>query len=590
MADASWQEDALALLAQGDTAVARSLALGARDAAPAAAWLILGLAERQAGDRVAARAAFTEAARAAPHDERPLLEQAEEALALGDPQDARRLLHAAATVAPASPWPQERLGELAMLARRPAEARAHFAAAAALAPRSLRARLGQAEALAAEGDDAAAAAVLAAAEAALGSRPETTAHAIALLRERGHWPAARRAARAAIAAAPRETLLWREAAGLEWRLASPADFAAWLDAAPAPAAADRAHFAGLRALAAEAAGDMAGAARAAEAALDLHPEEHAARAVIARVALLQGALPAARAAIVTLAEREAAMNRMQGRLPDAGMSFLGTVLAEFELDAPLLTRLATLPDAPEPLLELAREHPDSTLLALRLLAALGAGAPGVGSSGGAPAPGAPPVPPRLGQFWEGTPPPLLATLMAGWAAMNPGLVVTRMDDAAARGYLREAHPPAVLQAFRRARDPRMRADLLRLAWLADGGGWWADADVRALQPVARLAPRGAGLVVSRGALGALTPKLLGAAPGEPVIRRALDLLVAALNRGDSEARWLLSGPGLLSRAAAQVVAEARQDWPLAWRRMALPAPRDLHQVVAPDCVVPVVTG
>jgi hypothetical protein len=65
-----------------------------------------------------------------------------------------------------------------------------------------------------------------------------------------------------------------------------------------------------------------------------------------------------------------------------------------------------------------------------------------------------------------------------------------------------------------------------------------------------------------------------------VIRRALDLLVAAINRGDSEARWLLSGPGLLTRAATQVLAEAGEAWPAVLARIAIPPPWVLHGVAA----------
>jgi tetratricopeptide (TPR) repeat protein len=414
--------------------------------APAAQpdWLAKGLMARREGRRDAALHAFRQAALAWPTDERPLVEQAEEALALGDPEAARTLLTTAAGVAPASPWPHERLGELAMLARRPLEAHGHFSDAAALAPQSLRAPLGQAEALASMGRDGEAAATLASAEAALGPRPEFTNQALALLHDRGRWPEAR------TVAGPTP---WHAWARLELRCTPPEAWPAILAAAPDEATAQALH-----ATAAEAAGDLATAATAAGAALALHPEQHAARAVPTPLALLAGQREAARADIQLLATRDAAMNRLQGRLASPGLSFLGAVLAEFELDRALLAELAALPDTPAALLPLAARHPDSTLVALRLWGAL--------RRAGLPKVSGPPVPARLGQYWDDAAPPATVALMASWGAADPGLAVTRFDDIAARAYLADSHPPPVLRAWRRCRDPRSRADLLRLAWLS----------------------------------------------------------------------------------------------------------------------------
>ena len=48
-----------------------------------------------------------------------------------------------------------------------------------------------------------------------------------------------------------------------------------------------------------------------------------------------------------------------------------------------------------------------------------------------------------------------------------------------------------------------------------------------------------------------------------MIARALDLATAAMNRGDNDIPWLATGPGLITRAFAQVLAEQGDDWP-AW--------------------------
>ena len=53
---------------------------------------------------------------------------------------------------------------------------------------------------------------------------------------------------------------------------------------------------------------------------------------------------------------------------------------------------------------------------------------------------------------------------------------------------------------------------------------------------------------------------MGCIAGEPVIGHALSLAVETLNRGDSEAIWLATGPGLLTRAFAEVLVEQGAAW------------------------------
>jgi hypothetical protein len=53
---------------------------------------------------------------------------------------------------------------------------------------------------------------------------------------------------------------------------------------------------------------------------------------------------------------------------------------------------------------------------------------------------------------------------------------------------------------------------------------------------------------------------LGCVPGEPVIERALTVALGALTRGDSEAIWLATGPGLLTRAFGEVLVAQGVGW------------------------------
>ncbi len=81
-----------------------------------------------------------------------------------------------------------------------------------------------------------------------------------------------------------------------------------------------------------------------------------------------------------------------------------------------------------------------------------------------------------------------------------------------------------------------------------------DADDRCVEPLTSFVPPDAALAGYQENYGTLGNNVLGAAPGHPVIVRALELAITAVNRGDHDIVWLLTGPGLLTRAAAEVFA------------------------------------
>ena len=117
----------------------------------------------------------------------------------------------------------------------------------------------------------------------------------------------------------------------------------------------------------------------------------------------------------------------------------------------------------------------------------------------------------------------------------------------------------MLSAYRRAREPAQRADIFRLAYLAIHGGFYADADDRCLAGVGAFVPPDARFVAFHEDYGTLGNNFLAVAPGHPVIALALQLGTAALNRGDTDFLWLSTGPGLLTRAFAQLLARADCD-------------------------------
>jgi hypothetical protein len=62
------------------------------------------------------------------------------------------------------------------------------------------------------------------------------------------------------------------------------------------------------------------------------------------------------------------------------------------------------------------------------------------------------------------------------------------------------------------------------------------------------------LAVYQENYGTIANNFLGASRGNPVILRALELAVEAVLRGDNDIVWLSTGPGLLTRAFAQILA------------------------------------
>jgi hypothetical protein len=250
--------------------------------------------------------------------------------------------------------------------------------------------------------------------------------------------------------------------------------------------------------------------------------------------------------------------RLKSRSAHPQRTYFGQILNDYALDAEIVTEMARLPQAAAnriaPLRALCRHYPDSTMLAAALLDALRrSGAMWQGNP--AAAAGAE-IPRRIIQFWDSSPPPEdVLSIMASWADMNPGFDYILFDDVRARTFLAAHYGREVLVAYHRATSPAMKADLFRLAYLARHGGVYVDADDRSTAPLAGLLPQGATLVLYREYLGTLGNNFLAASPGHPVIEIALKNATDAINRGDQEILWLSTGPGLITRSVAQVLAD-----------------------------------
>jgi mannosyltransferase OCH1-like enzyme len=168
-----------------------------------------------------------------------------------------------------------------------------------------------------------------------------------------------------------------------------------------------------------------------------------------------------------------------------------------------------------------------------------------------------PIPRRIVQFWDDAPPDDVKTLMASWQEFNLDHKWIYFDDHQAKEFLQSEFGGEVLQAYHHARLPAQKADLFRLAYLAARGGVYADADDRCFAPLDGYIRPNATLVVYQENFGSLGNNFIAATAAHPVITRALELAAAAMNRLDKDLVWLSTGPGLFTRAFAQVWAGSK---------------------------------
>ena len=202
-----------------------------------------------------------------------------------------------------------------------------------------------------------------------------------------------------------------------------------------------------------------------------------------------------------------------------------------------------------------------------------------------PRPDGPTIPRRILQFWDTE---ALADdvveLMASWEEENPGWDRVRHTDRTARAFLEGLPDPRIRRAYRAARKPAQKADLLRLALLFHEGGVYVDADDRCTGP---LAPHLAGraLVVAQEGRGSIGNNFIAAVPGHPLIGATLELAITAMLRGDADTIWLSTGPGLLTRAMAADLAASETSRDALGRDTVVLERFELRRFCAPNCKV-----
>ncbi len=303
-------------------------------------------------------------------------------------------------------------------------------------------------------------------------------------------------------------------------------------------------------------------------ALTLGPQDAGAHSYLARLHFLLIDPEQTASHLAAQIERDSSGVLLRSESTNISQNLTGQLLTELRLDRQLLAKLAVLRgQSPERQARLALEivsaHPNATPPAIYLLLALRQADFFEREIDPSECPA---IPRNIMQYWDkATPPSGIAALMTGWRDSHPDFKYVRFNKADARAYLREHYPDAVVQAYRRASHAAQASDVFRLAYLYREGGYYIDADDRCLGHLSEITGGDAEFIAYQEQYATLGNNFLACVPGEPVMGRALDLAVAALNRGDADTIWLATGPGLMTRAFAQLLAEQGSD-PVRWRR------------------------
>ncbi len=546
----------MALRSCGAVEEARRVGLSALTAHPDQPQLLveLGRIECQAGDAAAAARWFEAALTHEPENVELLAELARQEYLLGRLADSQTHWRRVLAFDPGHAEAARQLASQALAQGNAGLAEEIYRAAALRRPGEPEFRLGMLDALAWQGRLGEAMAGLNEFEAEAGTTPTLACWRITWLRRAGKMEEALHVARAAALATPKEFWLGVERFQTELLAGtqSGASLFAVAPATPEERAVKRRCVGAL----AESLWQLPAALGHYEAAAALNPDDPATQEALARVKMMSLNLDGARAHLRRLYELAAAGRRLRGESLNISQSLLGQMIEEYGLDDGLARQLAALaalpaPERLEPLAKLVQRAPDSTapaaslLLAMRQAERLEFHAQ----------PEAAPIPPLIHSFWHiSDTPGDVEMLMQSWRERNPGHEWRLCDEETALAYIGDRFPPPVSQAFRRVRELTQKADIFRLAALVEEGGVYADADDRCLRPLTALLPAGADLVLAQEDFGCAGNHFIAATPRHPVLKATLEAVVEAVNRGDNDIPWLLSGPGALTRALAEHLA------------------------------------
>ncbi len=522
-----------------------------------------GLALRDRDDRQGALEAFLAASQAGAR--RGAIEAAAEYLALGQPDAARASLEAALADDPDDYDAAVSLAELALLAVDPEPCLPLCRRLISAHPTRARPHALYCRALILAGRPAEARLALQGAEAIVPRSAEWDAARLVILRTLSDRPAAAALAEATRDGPRGDIELWSERIETLLFLGEVAAAQAALADPPPATAFQRARAALQAARCADLQWRLPEAIGACETALAEHPDTPAAHEMLGRLRFLTVEPELSAAHLRRWLDRDLSGRRLRGEPLKLTQTLPGQLLNELVLDEALLAALREIgrcgaAERIEPLLQVIRRDGDPAPPAIYLLLALreaGALDPGPAADPRA----ASPIPRRIMQFWPHAASwPRAEEAMERWRRAHADYGYVRFDRRGAARYLASRGLSDAAAAFARAIDADQASDIFRLAYLLQEGGWFVDHATGCQGRLDALGGEGAAFVGYQEPFANLGVALMASVPGEPVIARALELAVAAILRGDGDIVWLSTGPGLLSRAFADVLARQAEGW------------------------------
>jgi tetratricopeptide (TPR) repeat protein len=549
-----------------------------------------GTLERWRCNRRAALASFSEASRLHPESAQPLIEMAIEERAIGNPAASIQSLERALELDPGNLGAMMELAEHRWLEENIDEALTVCRRAILLHGSNSWPYLNASRALSDLGQTEEALRLLEIAEEIAGPTPDLLARRISVLRQAGQWHTARSTAHEAATRYPRQFAIWQQCVEIDLTLANYSQAAEALADPPIGSVRDAARVAVLNGKLREDTWRLPEAVEHYKKAIALNPDCAEAHAALAHLSLLLLDISAARRYLQSATDLTASALILRGQLLRTSQSHLGQLLNEFALDKEALRRLINihsfpLSDRVRPLCRAVIENPDYTPTAICLFIALRqAGLLSRTQCDTTENAATPKIPQRIVQYWDAKVPPAdVSTIMSSWRVQNPEFEYARFDDESAQEFLRKASSASVLKAYGDLENASQKADIFRLAYLFAMGGIYADADDLAISSVKLILPAEAGFVACQEDHGTIGNNVLGCAPGNPIIERALSLAATAVNRRDKDMIWLMTGPGLLTRAAAQVLSEGGEELFTRLKEFSILEPGELRRAVAPHC-------
>jgi hypothetical protein len=136
--------------------------------------------------------------------------------------------------------------------------------------------------------------------------------------------------------------------------------------------------------------------------------------------------------------------------------------------------------------------------------------------------------------------------------INPAFTHRVFSTETAAAYIATHGSQEAQDAFASALSPVLQSDLFRLIYLLHHGGIYADADDRCRHSIAPLVSGDVELVLQQEDIGSIGNNFIAAAPGHPLIDKALSIACVNVLEEQGSNPWFITGPGVFSLAFAQL--------------------------------------